>query len=439
MAEIPRWQTPISRWQLDGNANDLYGLYNGTASNMTYSTDAKEKGLSGSFSSSPVGYVNLSGLSLSSYDNFTMSIWVKCTSSGEMYLTHERVGSPDYRTAIVIRGGSAIRILTYVNSTFYLVDSAVTIDRYVWNHIVVTFSGSATASVSVYLNGKIYNTGSLTRYPSYQAPTFYLGAYAPSTTSKLVGYMDDVRFYDIALTADEVMNLYKSYATPIWQQPLHHWKLDGNANDSAGSRNGTASSITYSNSQKILSTSAASFTGGDSSYVSIDGLDPVSYTNFTISLWIKATPYASCQFAWAQSDSLSAYRGNIYSDNEAYLRYGVNNSGGSVINLPTNKSVLDSKWHHYTVTDANGTVNVYVDGVYNVNGSYTRYGNYPAEYCTIGGLRLMGYTNGYPGYNTKGLLQDVRFYDVALTAAEIKALYNSYFTEKAISFISSMV
>lgn len=217
-----------------------------------------------------------------------------------------------------------------------------------------------------------------------------------------------------------------------WDQPLHRWKLDGNALDSAGNKDGTASSLTYSTSQKILNTSAASFTAGDSSYVSIDGLDPVTYTNFTLSLWIKSTATASCQFAWAQSDSVSAYRGSIYADNEAVIRYGINNSAGNqILNLATTKSVLDSKWHHLLITDANGTVLIYVDGVYNVTGSYTRYGNYPAEYCTIGGLRLQGYTNGYPGYNTKGLLQDFRFYDYALSAAEVKSLYNSYFTEKA--------
>ena len=82
-------------------------------------------------------------------------------------------------------------------------------------------------------------------------------------------------------------------------------------------------------------------------------------------------------------------------------------------NVPVN----DNDWHHIATTYGGGTKKIYVDGVEVANASQT--GSVTASNYKL----ALGHTNPF-GNPDRPNLDDVRFYSVALSDAEVSALYN---------------
>ena len=110
-----------------------------------------------------------------------------------------------------------------------------------WHHVVGTYDGSLA---KLYLDGNLIGTGSAGAV-STNASNVGIGAYNNGIDALFNGSIDQVRMYNTALSASDVTNLYNESSVPT-ANLVAHYKLDGNANDSAGSYNGTATSITYS-------------------------------------------------------------------------------------------------------------------------------------------------------------------------------------------------
>ena len=79
-----------------------------------------------------------------------------------------------------------------------------------WNHLVYTFTGIGYTNMKVYVNGVevSYASGSGTGSPILNNDEFYLGAFNSVGLDAFDGLIDDVRIYDYALTATEILNLY---------------------------------------------------------------------------------------------------------------------------------------------------------------------------------------------------------------------------------------
>ncbi len=220
-----------------------------------------------------------------------------------------------------------------------------------------------------------------------------------------------------------------------WQTPISRWALDGNANDAYGLYNGTATNMTYSAAQKVVGNYSGVFNSSSPSYITIDGVNPIAYTNFTTSFWVKANTGSTHSLVhYAQSDSTND-RISMHADYGSNITYYVNSGGSAVLNIAIS-GYIDGTWHHFCAVDANGSVSIYRDGVYVANGSYTRFTN-ACDWSTIGNLRCQG-NNPHALYRLNGNMNDVRFYDTALSASDVRALYNSYFTEKATNFMSML-
>ena len=219
---------------------------------------------------------------------------------------------------------------------------------------------------------------------------------------------------------------------------VSRWTLDNNVIDTIGAYNGTAFNMAYSSSVKVNGNYSGTFNAASPSYVTIDGVNPVAYTNYSFSMWIKCTTVGSKSIIhFAQSDSTDDRYSCHAADGATKATYYINKAGSAVLNIETDIVCVDDTWHFITVTDANGAVTMYVDARYAGSGTYSRLTN-NCDWSTIGNLRCQG-LNPHASYRFNGSMDDVRFYDVALTAAEVKALYASYFTEKAISFMGNMV
>lgn len=211
---------------------------------------------------------------------------------------------------------------------------------------------------------------------------------------------------------------------------ISRWQLENNANDSTGAYNLTATSVTFL-PRAMSGSYYAQFNGNGSK---IEGTSPniLSYTNFSISAW---------QNLWAGTggdiidfgDGFSAYwQLFTYTTSGSYYLYPGKFSGIST----TEKVLLQDyyyKWVHITIVDSNGTIQVYINS--KLRGTVT-VARQPGS--TVSVVSIGANTVGTGKYYGNGMLDDVRLYNHALTEEEVKAIYNSYFSERSAQFLSNM-
>lgn len=195
----------VATYLLDGNANDARGTYNGTASNVTYST--------GKFGQCAVGNgtsteININGLSITS--SRTVSFWVKSnyTIANNCAVFSSRDTGDDYLEGIVIRAGNGALSDFIINigvNTFSINPLDLN-----WNNIIIVDN---TINYMVYFNGvlkitqpvqtghKKLSSFNLFRRSGSPAPQFFNGS------------IDNVRIFNRALTASEVTKLYEEDTT----------------------------------------------------------------------------------------------------------------------------------------------------------------------------------------------------------------------------------
>ena len=194
------------------------------------------------------------------------------------------------------------------------------------------------------------------------------------------------------------------------------YPFNGNANDESGNgNNGQNNGVSFGTDRFGTVNSAGSF-NGVSSYVngSLVGLNNPS--EITLSIWLLSQGDAG-----GQPYDLFFQLGNYGQHTFAYAY----NHSGTNIDLHSNcfynpYSSLDinDEWHHLVIVSGVGTASFYVDGELFVNMNSANWGGG----CYLGSNAFYiggGADNQY----TTGLIDEVGFWDRALTEAEIEALY----------------
>ncbi|MDO8524420.1 MAG: LamG domain-containing protein [bacterium] len=209
--------------------------------------------------------------------------------------------------------------------------------------------------------------------------------------------------------------------------PVAHWKLnEGSGNyayDSSGNANtGTlylGGSATSSAWVSGVYGGAMSFDGTDDYADAGNGASLQITGNLSVSAWIKTTDTAGRIIGkFEATDEKIAYIFNISS--APYL--GVSGNGTSLAYRNLNGNALDNQWHHiagvYNATAQ--TISMYLDGVLSQG---TLGGTVPASIYNSTGNVKMGYDYGGNGY-LNGTIDDVRIYNYARTADQVRADYN---------------
>ncbi len=210
------------------------------------------------------------------------------------------------------------------------------------------------------------------------------------------------------------------------------WTFDGKdvVNGRALDKSGNANHGTLTN----ISTSTFYTTGkigqgfrfdGTNDYITLSNTSAADMTtnNFTVSLWLKTNTTATTQYRLISkrgSDGYEIYLGSGQNGLAAYC----DTTGGGCLNdnnLGT-ASVRDMKWHHAVVVfDRSGNMTGYVDG--NVGSSPSSISAAVGSMTVAQSLMIGQYSNGGGDY-FNGSLDDVRVYNRALSATEIRQLYN---------------
>jgi hypothetical protein len=200
----------VALYEFENNANDSTGSYNGTASNVTYSTDSIIGTYAGSFNGTNSKIVNTSFNAITGNAARSISFWYKTTNDDDTLVTlGSTTGAPNNQFSIVLYTSS---IGIYGLTGPY--DEVITgwtndLTSGVWQHLVVTWDGQTGGTLKAYLNGN-QEIKTLTRSAGKAYATtagLQLGNWG-NNDRYYNGKLDQVRIFNKELNVNEVWQLY---------------------------------------------------------------------------------------------------------------------------------------------------------------------------------------------------------------------------------------
>ena len=346
-----------------------------------------------------------------------------------------------------------IRIRWYLDSAWgnsHVVSNVI--DQGQWTYWTITLNNGET---KIYKNAKEVYSGTDTGTTLASVSGDYYFGYR-SSLGGIIGSIDQVRIYNYARTPAQIAWDYNQGA------PIGHWKLDecqGTAiHDSSGNANHGVLSVGASGTQTTPGTceaasdaawangklgkinSSLNFDGSDDNLSTLSsssqynaGWHQGTVTDGTFSLWAKTTNYTSniLQPFISSSDGFSGNKGVSFefdsrsgSNRRIVFKISKGTSGNFRQHCYVENILSDNNWHQWTVVVNSTSVTFYKDGTRLENpvcapgiatGTTTGNTTYP--------LSVSG--NGQSGYIFSGQIDDVRIYNYALTATQVKTLYNN--------------
>ena len=163
----------------------------------------------------------------------------------------------------------------------------------------------------------------------------------------------------------------------------------------------------------------------DGSYDHVDIADNANLdfgtNDFSIEVWAKhGTRRATHGNREYLVDKGSAYAIQL-PNNSDYLEAYLNDGSGSLTITATSGSILDDKWHHIAFSYVReDKVYMYVDGILVGSGDIS---SHSGNIGSATAVRIGNSTSGNP-YNFEGEISTVRLFQYALSAEDVRSLYN---------------
>ena len=219
---------------------------------------------------------------------------------------------------------------------------------------------------------------------------------------------------------------------PVAIQPpagmISWWSADGHTTDIVDGNHGILSGdATYSTEGKV---GAAFSFDGTGDFVLVPDSPSLNITgDVTVDLWARRTSFGSTNAYMAmkggvtgQSAGTMAYA--LYFDHTHRLLGGFKRGDGSFVTLEGPK-VTDTGFHHYAYVRSGQTHRLFVDGVPVTADSFTGTpGDTSGLPMAIGALRSDSPSSKFI-FHFGGVIDEVEIFNRALSAAEIRAIYNA--------------
>ena len=381
--------------------------------------------------------------------NITLSFWVKGDGSNNFasVLCMDDGSVNDWGVTLK-DGGSSRRIgfqlstasgnLTPV-STGLVYDlaadfgSGTTILSDQWNHICCTYDGT---TAKVYFNGELRESTSVgiggdIQYP---APLNVSVGEDVSQSAHFGGLVDDARLYDRTITQAEITHLASSRGVegpaPVGLGDEQLWVSPTLTSDDVSDITGNGNTALYAGTVTVVedTTGYESFqtdsTTLGTDYVYFD-TPSADVSEATLAFWATSNFGASyapiAGFCTSGFNDLRFFVSRKATDSAIRAYWKGTGSGVANLDLSMPNGNLDltgGGFHHWALVVSNGFLSVYFDGVL--------LGTSPAAVTgdlDIGGTNLsLGSQDGRTTSATASKYDDIRFFDSALTQAEITHL-----------------
>lgn len=361
--------------------------------------------------------------------SFTASAWVNTTYGAQGGFATRWYNVSGRRSYRFFMSGASLQLNLSSDGTanFSCVISAAINDGR-WHHVVAVYDAAGT-TVKLYKDSVLLTTcGSAPASLFNNNEPFQIGPTDSDTVSNdLTGALDDVRVYNRALSSSEIQALYKERATTVNSSRnakmtnglVGLWSFDGpDVTDKVYDRSGQGNNgyligAATSTAKTIGKLGQALRFNGTTSYVQVANSSSLNPTNLTVSTWAK-----SDTGTWSNHGFLVSKR-SVYIIHPQQGSIGVSfyifTSGWNAVSCTPTTDI--TKWNLYSFTWNGTNLTAYINGIQ--CGSTTPAG--PINTTDTNPL-YFGVDSGNRYLN--GALDDVRIYNRALPASEIKQLYN---------------
>jgi hypothetical protein len=406
----------VAYFPFNGNANDESGNgHNGTIFGATITTDRYNVSgkaynfIYNGYTSDKIEVPGTSDINFSG-KGFTLSAWVKFSGSAGAGNNYPIISKH-------ICGEQSGYILMLYNSklTFWLAGSAgynvvSTPDEYTdnsWHQVTSVYDGTIQ---SIYVDGVLKSSIAFS-YNTFNTANLALGGYN-GCNGGFNGKVDEIKIFNLPLTAEEILSEYNQSKISL----VAYFPFNGNANDESGNGhdgtvNGGILTVDRNNSQN----SAYTFPDAHSNIALANTTTVNLQSGFTINTWIK---YKNVNCGIAGKHNCWVVNGFYLGIDYGQIILRIANSVWS--DIRTDEVFEENKWYMVTgVFDSvNGTGSVYINGILKASESAT-YNNFNTAPITISEA-----SNGCPDGNMPGSIDEVKIFNLPLTAEEILSEYN---------------
>ncbi|MCY3414327.1 MAG: LamG domain-containing protein [Candidatus Heimdallarchaeota archaeon] len=369
-------------------------------------------------------YLEVPSSVMANTKDFTYATWVKSDD-----LDH---GAGGFNTFISVHqdGWSTNAFMVYIDNAKIRTHFAGSVYDYfatftdnTWYHIAVIRVGS---TLQLYVNGNLVQTRTGVPTNTYNPQYIILGQEQDSAggtfdpNQSLDGYLDETKFFDYALSNDQVALLYSHNYAYI----THEYSLDGNLEETYSSTVGSW----YGNEDFSSGMEGSSVDLDGLSYINL-GQNIVLENQFSYGIWVKPTAYTIRSDTWKSfpllGSSSTAYDKCV--DLEYYyngLRFQ-NDAGAYFANSFSSGVSMDDlldNWNLITLTYDGTYTKLYLNGIWQSTMTYN-----------LGTTTFNRLGIGYAGQKLSGSLDDFVVFSHALSASDVSALYESYVSTQSYS------
>ena len=399
----------VAYYPFDGNAEDASGNgLNGTVVGATFNEGIRNSALSVYGSDDHVEIPHDDVFNLSS--NATISVWVNLESwelsqGGWIIGKHKAYDNDDGWDLVADNGHFLFRFWNGAGYIRYPLDKP---DEWVHIAIVKEYDSS---SLSMFVDGTHVASTNMWGVLGIDDHPIWIGAHYNLNYRDIDGLVDDVRFYDRALSSSELQRLYAANALPPTYPPRESDEYTVLLDQFDGSTLGTShGSVDYINSAPGLDEAVSLPSGAYVKYSQLTSWSGVS--GGTVEMWIKLENYGMALVDFNNKDQTTVASSGYYLTlsvvADGRLRYD-SYDGTSHTLYQENDIVPSNTWTHVGVTWGPDGTTLYVGGE---QVAYTSENYYPGQ------TSLYTYLNRW-GSAQLGCIDDFRISNVARTAAEM--------------------
>jgi hypothetical protein len=430
-------------WAFNGNANDASGNgNNGVVNGATLDVDR--------FGINNSAYnFNNNSIKINYSNSFTsqigtISAWIFIDSLPTLNDAQDVIFGKGwgYPQLLLRNNGKIYLSIMSGQSTATVIESNSILVPGNWFHIVGFYSNN---NFKLYINGvldKSITPQPLPTYYSFCNSEYWIGGFNHQNScipnenvQNFSGKIDDIGFWNRGLTQQEITSLYTQ--NHVAQIPIYvptnglvgYWPFNGNANDASGNgNNGTVNGATLSTDRFGINSAAYSF-NGTSNYIEVQHNSSQLLSNkVSFSLWIFPLDYST--FNNQTRAPLGKRRTSTTSGIGFETVDGVgsccgpqfylnNNTSSGGLDYESSISLPNNSWTHLVGTYDGVVLKLYQNSVLLGTASGTINLS-----TTIQNLFFGREGSNTPQNYFKGIIDDIGFWNRALTQQEVTNLYN---------------